>query len=372
LDGPQKYLNVEFDSSHSDDMRGTRFVTLFVVCIFLSVYTVVIGSTTGATYQLGDYWEYNIEEYYDDYDMDGSMRLEVTGWENVRVSGTVYETTVLTQTGSGTFSGSGSGVSMDGTWESTGKANLQTSNDEMIVNVLDLSMEGTLTFWGGTYDYEYTAHNETTYNLIVDTKASSLSQGDLGTCECIVTYEETTHMEANGNSEDSSEDGTYHEETIYNCSRMETVTVVAGTFETYVVNVSYSDGSYLLDWQSERVGAPVKGEEYNADGELVVSTELTSYRFGQKATETEDNRLLGISYDRFGFCLLVIFITIIIIVALVLASRGKKNPVKTSSQTVRDDGPRVVRIQQPPRPGEEPPFPPPQPLPDDPGLPPPP
>jgi hypothetical protein len=315
-----------------------------MIFILLYVYIGIIGNSMGAIYQLGDYWEYNLEEHYDDLNMDGTFRLEVTGWENVADGGKVYETTVFTMTGSGTFSGSGSGFTMDGTWNSTGRSCRQISNDEPIEDVTEITMEGTITSWGSTFDYTSTVYNETTYDLIIDEKASTLSQGDLGRSESIVTYEQNAHFEAAGNTNDDSENGTFHHEKTYNCTRMETVTVIAGTFETYVVRVSYTDGSYLLDWQSEKTGAPVKEEKYNSEGELVASTELTAYRFGRKATEPEDNRILGTSNNLLGLCMIVIIITIIIILTLAFTLRGKKTPVAQSSQPDNGDGPKIIRI----------------------------
>jgi hypothetical protein len=165
---------------------------------------------------------------------------------------------------------------------------------------MDMEMDGTVIYLGNTYDMSSTAHNDTSFNLLVDGKSSTLKVGDMGNSQAIVSYGQTMHTEVAGTSEDSSDDGTYQEEKTYNCIKEEKVTVPAGTFDTYQIRITKSDGSYILDWQSNKAGQTVKSEEYDTEGEIMVSSELTSYKFGEKINDSGTEELLGMSYNSFG------------------------------------------------------------------------
>ena len=121
-----------------DDMRGKRLFTIIIVCILLRIQIIVIGNTLGATYHKGDFWEYDYEEYYEDIDMDGTMQVEVTGFDKVNVGGVTYDTMVVTYSSDGTIYGSDSGVVITGTYTASGKYYLQESNDELVKSISDL------------------------------------------------------------------------------------------------------------------------------------------------------------------------------------------------------------------------------------------
>jgi hypothetical protein len=350
-----------------DDMRGKRLVTIIIVCILLCIQIIVIGNTMGATYHKGDFWEYDYEEYYEDMDMDGTMRMEVTGWDKVSVQGVTYDTTVVTFSSDGTIYGSDSGVVITGTYTATGKYYYQESNDELIKSITNLDMDGTATYMGYTNDFSSTAYNESSYYLLEDNQATNIKVGDLGNSKASVTYHSTMHHEMAGSTDDSSEDGTFQEDKDYNCLKKEKVTVPAGTFDTYLIRTTKSDGSYFLDWYSKKAGQSVRGEAYDSEGDKIVSMELISYKF--KGSETASEELFGMSYDSFSLLLLIIIIIILLILVVLLFARRKKKSPASQSQPIRGETSQSLspQISQPPPPRQDPPpYPIPPPPPDQP------
>lgn len=353
-------------------MRGKRLVTIIIVGILLCIQIIVIGNTLGATYHKGDFWEYDYEEYDEGMDMDGTMQMEVTGWDKVSTGGVTYDTIVFTFSSDGTIYGSDSGVVISGTYTATGKYYFQESNDELIKSIFDYDFDGTATYMGNTYDYSSTMHNESSYYLLEDNQATNLKIGDLGNSKALVTYHSTTHLEMAGSTDDSSDDGTFQEEKDYNCLKKEKVTVLAGTFDTYLIRTTKSDGSYSLDWYSKKAGQPVKGEAYDSEGEKIVSMELISYKFKETASASEE--LFGMSYDSFNLLLLIIIIIILLILVVLLSARQKKkSPVPPSQPIIKDSSQSLdPQVSQHPQPGQQPPYPVPQLPPDQSPLPPPP
>jgi hypothetical protein len=333
--------------------------SLIIMWILLIVFFIPSVVAYEPKYEKGDYWKYDVKDEMDEFDMVGSMSMEVIGFNTITVDTIRYDTTVITFTGDGTFSGASSGVTLSGIWTANGRYYYQESNDEMVKSISDISLEGTATYMGTTYDYYTTMHNESSYYLLIDQKVADIQVGDLGYSKARITSHTTSHLEMAGTTDDSSEDFTFEEEKYYNCVKIETITVPAGTFETYQVRTSKSDGSYYLDWYCEKVGNSVKGEGYDEDGDKIASIDLRAYDFEDQSSNT----IFGMDVPIFLGLLSLIILIVIILVVVIASKRQKKKPETIQGVTTSRDTDPATYQQQPQYPRQPPYTPPPPPPP---------
>ncbi len=241
-----------------------KIISLFVVGILCLMALGIIPSNVSGelekpTYHVGDEWKYTMTETKQG--MSGTITIKITGSTTVTANGIDYDVWSVKQEGNGTIS---SGA-MSGTWTITNAVEYNTKSDLATVkHVMNMNMSGTY----GTYPFSASTHNETTYNPPIG-GPKTIHVGDQGSINSTATSYEAMHMEVSGHPEltqDTSKNSTYNASKSYICLNKETVTVTAGTFDTYVIKSTSPDGSYSMNYVSSKVGAEVTSESYNTSG----------------------------------------------------------------------------------------------------------
>jgi hypothetical protein len=301
-------------------MKRKKIPTLLAVIFLLSLYLVPLGQTFGVARHDGDYWEYEAEESRNGLTLEGTIRAESVGKERITVAGTEYETTVLSWSGEGTYTGMPMGMEMSGNWTISGFQYFQESNDVLIKSIEHYILEGTYSFPGTSGDWSYNYHNETLSNLLMDEKSSEMDVGSLGYTVANVTSQVTLLQGMDGNIIDSLINHTFEETIFYNCTKKETIIVPAGKFETYQIKITKPDGSYKLDWRSPEVGHSVKMEIYDNNGVKQGSMELKEYYQEQESTS---NTLFGMSPSTFLVIASLIIVVVIILIFLLVVRRKR-------------------------------------------------
>ncbi len=301
-------------------MRRKGLVTLLAVYILLSLYLFPTGQVTADEYKTEDYWVYNAEHFLEGLAIIGTTRIDFGGEHIISVGGTDYDTIYFTWSGVGTFSGTASGLPVSGNVTLTGEQYFQESNQEWIISNENYLFDGTYTLPESSGDWVLTYDTKTSYDLSVDQKVLKSEVGDLGRSEATVTLNVTTQVEMDGYVVDSSSQNvTFEEDKSYACIKKETLTVSAGTFDSYLINTSYADGTYKHDWRSTKVGNSVKMATYDQNGEELWSMELTEYHHQEPTTDD----IFGFSPSTF-FVIASLVIVAVIILVFFLSTRLKR------------------------------------------------
>lgn len=117
------------------------------------------------------------------------------------------------------------------------------------------------------------------------------------------------------NSETSSD--TTSESYGFECEYMESITVPAGTFESYKVKQSEDDGDTIYTYISEESGLFVKSEMYNEDDELEMVMKLKSYSFGEGQGAFD-------IMDYWWFLIIIIIVVVTLAAVAAVRSRRRK------------------------------------------------
>jgi hypothetical protein len=110
---------------------------------------------------------------------------------------------------------------------------------------------------------------------------------------------------------------TSSESTSYKCESMETISVPAGTFESYKIKESEDGEGYVYTYVSEKSGLFVKSELYDDEGDLGMVMKLKSYSFG------EGQGAFAIM-DYWWLLILIIVIVVALVTVAAVRSRRRK------------------------------------------------
>lgn len=306
-----------------------KIIGLFVgIIMCLVVFSVLSGNAFGdlekPTWSVGDKWEYNMT--FTEGGMNGTMKMEVEGTTTITVNDTNYDVYMLEMSGSGTMSMSG----MTGNWTMDGTGYLQQSDLAMVKTVMDMNMTMTMEYPSpGTY--YMSSSNTTTYSPPLDENDFPISVGETWTATATATSTEETSSNMpyypSGNTT-----STTTETENYECLCTESVTVPAGTFNTYKIKSQEpGSNSYEIDYISSDVGFMVKSETYNETGQLSSTMELTSYSYaGPEEEEGGIGETLGKEVGGVSilyWLIIIVIILVVIVIALVALKRKKKAPI---------------------------------------------
>ena len=247
--------------------------------------------------------------------MTGNLTAEITGESTVLVSDTEYDCYVAEMTGGGQYDFMG----IVGTWTMDGKGYMQKSD------LADVKMDLAITT-------EITQPESHTIIGITNTTYShSLKEADfpltVGKIWTVTTTENVTSKNIIDGFEFPEETITTEISRTYNCTRTETTTVPAGTFDTFVIKYTDQDGNYAEYYYSPEVGSTVKELSYSADDTLLFSMELLEFSYTPPVTPLE-----------LGWWVWVVIGVIVVIVGVVavifVVRRGKKPPTPTVAPTL--------------------------------------
>jgi hypothetical protein len=276
--------------------RKTKLIVLVVLCIFAVQCLAVpaAGEDEMPGWKVGDTWEYGMSSS----GVSMNMTLEVEEIKTITVNGTDYNVYSVTNEMVASLYG----------YEITSQGhNYHRTTDLAIVkNEMSTSFMGMSSGNGATYN---------------PPKKECSFPVDVGK-----TWSQTI-TEAQISYTDGEMTDYYEYETTYECrvSEMETITVPAGTFETYKIVSEDEWGDESYSWYSPKVKYFVKMS--SGDPSDPTDIELKSYDVASsKGGSTTESNEFGLStlFEMPYLLFLIIIPVIVIVLAVALVARSKK------------------------------------------------
>lgn len=237
-------------------------------------------------YGVGDSWEFRRT---DESGMVMVFSVEVTGEDKIQIEGDEYEVFVARGSGYieeignlGDFSLVDGSSSVEVTFY-----NAKDYAEGARKTVFEMSFQLQDTN-GGTV-YQYQGHSETTDKIMSGARPEVVSEGTTWSLTIHENETETTIFSGGnfgeGEPETTNDENTYT--TNYECLGTKSVTVSAGTFETYEIKETTlgEQGNYTLSYLSENVKREVKSVDYNANDQILSIMELLSYDVAKVESE---------------------------------------------------------------------------------------
>ena len=271
-------------------MRRNRERSLFVPCCVLLLSTIVLLSGTGLAVldrddlkkAVGDKWEFrNTEE-------DGMIMLftmEVTGEDKIEIDEETYDVHIARAAGG-----------IEDVGEIDTDLSLVEGSDMMELTVYyskDDTAQKTI------MDFAFELRDETDGTVVEyalqSISTEKLTSGaypdliDVGTTWSL-TVEETVNQTTTisggffGEGEPVHDEWTTTKTINFECLSIKSVTVSAGTFETYEIKktVVGEQGNYSMEYISPEVKREVKSVDYDNDDQILSIMELISYNVADK------------------------------------------------------------------------------------------
>lgn len=248
-------------------------------------------------------------------EMSTEMTMKVNKKESIEVNGIRYETYVIDMTMS---------MSLIMTYEGESMTSSATGEGTQWLRVSDLATIKAFTETSySSYGITTSSKSTVTYDPPMNDYNFPMIIAETWTSTCTITIEDTYTYDGEPDTETDS----YEAIMEYEALHVEDVTVLAGTYETFVIwsmetTEDYYGGGgtpffgsspgYTLNYYSPDIGFPVKSESYYPNRELYMSMELVSYR--------EAGSGPGKGPGSFGGDLPMYFLLIPIFVAVILAS----------------------------------------------------
>jgi len=262
-------------------MKTIWFLTLALsIALFMSL----IGEATAVVnhedleFLIGDSWEFRNT---DESGMNMAFSVEVTGEDKVQIDGIEYE--VFIARGSGSIEEAGD----IGSYELVpGSSNLEVTyydakdyDEGARKTIFEMSFQLQDTSDGTVYTFA--SYSENTETIISGSRPYEISPGVTWSLTIKEVETETT-LFSGGYIGDGEPETTWANRTKtinYECIGMKSVTVTAGTFETYEIKKTTlgEQGNYTLLYLSSTVKRDVKSVDYNTQGEMLSILELLSY-----------------------------------------------------------------------------------------------
>ena len=257
---------------------------------------------------IGNQWEYRYTSISKNATMVFTMSMHITGETAVEIDGKNYDV----------FEAVLNGKIESYTLPETPGATLTLVEDSGLIN-------GTAYFTNNTFDetakfiqnmkfiIHYEEGNLDMNSEITQVITSTVTSGevpdtiDVGTSWVLtIRKETTTTTTVNGSFYDTYVEKGYTntttstesdiETTNYECLGRKTITTPAGTFETYEINRSHiklGEETYSLLYTSDAVKDIVKSIDYNSEGTIIGTTELTSYDLGSSIPSSSQDKTPG-------------------------------------------------------------------------------
>ncbi len=283
--------------------RLARFGFSIISCFILvaSLSSFVVGDSDTPEWEVGNEWKYEMTVM----DIKGNVTHKVSEITNINVNGTNYEVYHIEVIGSG------------------GKEHLYyTISDFSLVKmeVPSTAVSSSLTF---TY---YPPKKEFDFPLVIEKSWNS-------------TYNMTIYS-----GESDPADVTMNE--AYSVTKIESLTIKAGTFECYrIESLDRYESVHTTRWYSEEVKNVVKSS-VNMSG-MITEMELVSYSSGDKedGSDSQDLPVLLL-------IMIIPLIILILIVVLVIRSKKKKDKEQQPPQSATE--PPSTHKGPPPPPSNKP------------------
>lgn len=285
---------------------------------------VVLGRAPEPVYEEGDWWIYSADmTQQSTIHMTGTVQMEILGKTSFTVGSSSYTVVENSITGNGTFTGNLMNMTAQGNWTMTGTEYWDVDSIERIGTEVIIELDGTV--FNGQSSLNLTSSTtEISHTEILSTDwHHPIEVGQTGIVQVNRYYNMTSITEIEGMGQIPTfleYDGP--SQISYSCTEMETITVEAGTYEVYVVNITNHDGNREMNYHLPEAGAGARIEHYDQFGSKIGNYELRSFSY--EGPEDQPATYLGLPLE-YWVLLLVAANTIAILSISYLLLKRKKD-----------------------------------------------
>ncbi len=244
-----------------------QLVILAIVSSLLTVPASVRGDAPAPSFSAGDRWKFDLQTYVLGGSLNGTLTVEVLAEETYTLSSGSYDSLKLQLTGSGPFAVQLGNI-LSGSWNLSSTLHARKSDSGPLKNTVKQTMFNA-TFW-------QTQISEETDNPPVSAMNWPLSVGKTWSTSTQASFNVTTY-----NSLYPTPVSTPTTTTVsatYTVNRTETITVAAGSFDTFLTTRNDPQTSQQT-WYSSQARTNVKSLNYDRNGGRLISSQaLTEYR----------------------------------------------------------------------------------------------
>jgi hypothetical protein len=320
----------EREKAEVSEGEGFRQGLMLLICCALafsiaaSSSSAVIARVSQPHFAEGDSWTYsaNMTEQ-STIDMTGSITMEIAGESTIIVGSSSYSAIENVVDGEGTFSGTLQGMPASGDWTMTGAEYWDVQSNERVSTEVTSEMQGTVNNGMGLANLSLTSTLTTETEIVSDGWQHPIDVGQTGTVQVDLFYNLTVLIEIEGMGPMAIYDEIQTPSVInYECTEKTTITVGAGTYEVYVVEITNGDGSKEINFHLPEAGAGAWIERYDPSGEKIGDYVLQSFTYN--GADEPPNTYLGLPLE-YWILLAVAGTTIAILSIAWLLMKRKEN-----------------------------------------------
>ncbi|MCK5290671.1 MAG: DUF835 domain-containing protein [Thermoplasmata archaeon] len=243
--------------------------------------SVVLAKLSEPHFSEGDSWTYSAKmTEQSTIDITGTISMEILGENTIHVGSSSYSAVENEVSGEGTFSGTLLDMPVQGDWTMTGTEYWDPQSNERVSMSVTSEMDGTVNTGMGLANLTISSTITTETEIISDGWEHPIDVGQTGTVQVNLSYNLTVLIEIEGMDPMASYDDVQAPSMInYECTEKTKITVEAGTYEVYVVEITNGDGSKEINFHLPEAGAGAWIERYDPSGEKIGDYTLKSFAY---------------------------------------------------------------------------------------------
>ncbi|MEE9116518.1 MAG: hypothetical protein V3U09_06450, partial [Thermoplasmata archaeon] len=243
--------------------------------------SVVLARMSEPHFSEGDSWTYSAEmTEQSTIDMTGTISMEIMGESTIDVGSNSYSAIENEVSGEGTFTGTLLDMPVQGDWTMIGTEYWDTLSNERVSTSVTSEMDGTVNTGMGLANLTISSTITTETEIIFDGWQHPIDVGQTGTVQVNLFYNLTVLIEIEGMGPMAIYDEVQAPSVItYECTEKTTITVEAGTYEVYVIEITNGDGSKEINFYLPEAGGGAWIELYDPSGEKIGDYTLKSFAY---------------------------------------------------------------------------------------------
>jgi hypothetical protein len=305
--------------------QGLMLLVCFALAfsVLASSSSVVLARVAEPNYVEGDSWTYSVEmTEQSTIQLTGLITMEIVGESTISVGSSNYTVVENAVEGQGTFAGTLLDMPANGNWTIIGTEYWDVQSNERVSTEVTSEMEGTVYTGLGLLNFTMTSTVTTETEIVSDGWQHPIDIGQTGTVLVDIYYNMTTLIEIDGMGPMAFYDEIQAPSQIsYECEEKTTITVGAGTYEVYVVEITNGDGSREMNFHLPQAGAGAWIERYDPSGEKIGDYMLQSFSY--RGADDPTATYLGLPIE-YWILLAVAGITIAILSIAWFLMKGKE------------------------------------------------
>jgi hypothetical protein len=283
--------------------EGFRQGLMLLICsaiafsLIASSSFVVLGRVSEPQFVEGDTWTYSADmTEQSTIDMIGTIDMEIVGENTITVGSSSYSAVENAVSGAGTFSGTLLAMPVSGNWTMTGTEYWDTQSNERVSTSLTSEMDGTVNTGMGLANLSVTSTVTTETEIVSDGWEHPIDVGQTGTVQVNLFYNLTVLIDIQGMGPMAIYDEVQAPSVInYECTEKTTITVEAGTYQVYLVEITNGDGSKEVNFYLPQAGAGAWIERYDPSGAKIGDYMLQSFSY--RGPDEPTPTYLGLSLE---------------------------------------------------------------------------